>query len=543
MNEYSRGNSAGTDSAAVFQLQLLLRRYLYLQSDTSIPSKFTLMNRYLALLLILVLFIRCSQPSGKQQTILSANNLASHFFNLLPDKAYTLRTPAGVVLKIAANSFKTSANESVRLEIKEAISMRDIVRAGLTTSSNGRLLRSGGMIYINATVEGKPAAFLRPVKVSIPTTAYDSSMQVFRGESNADGSINWVDPSPLDSTPLSKHLNAGGRLFHAFCASCHKPGQDFTGPALAYCRQRAPSPDWPLRFTRYSPMMVQTDPYAIKLKREFNNQAMPRFTLTDAEVTGILDYCDNMAALYNPGTNPAPAADSLSAPYPCGMDTIYLDKEDTVGLPDTKADTGLIEIVDTLALSRSQAAFKTMFDNMPTYEFSIDYSGWYNVDCFVNNNLAAVTNVSLKARVLSALPGMDIAVYLCIPQRKLFVNGSKTADGSYFFYMNDQIPLILGDQATVLAIGTLKDSIYFGSTLFTVRQQQEPVVELKKAAPATIQKLLSNYDLAAEITDKNDFLKGLNDTSAIEAADSSAIINNTGRPYRLFPRPCGGGTK
>ena len=36
----------------------------------------------------------------------------------------------------------------------------------------------------------------------------------------------------------------GEALFKSQCANCHKPNQDYTGPALAGARKREPSADW-----------------------------------------------------------------------------------------------------------------------------------------------------------------------------------------------------------------------------------------------------------------------------------------------------------
>lgn len=71
----------------------------------------------------------------------------------------------------------------------------------------------------------------------------------------------------------------GEALFKANCASCHKPDQDFTGPALKGAREREPNPEWAYTWVNNTTTMVETDPYAKALKAKFNNQVMQKFNL------------------------------------------------------------------------------------------------------------------------------------------------------------------------------------------------------------------------------------------------------------------------
>jgi hypothetical protein len=166
------------------------------------------MKRILLLFSIpLLLLLSCNSNTSLKETILTAQNLKSAFIYLNPDSAYTLKTPKGAILKIAGNSFNVKSGEKIQLEIKEAFTAGDILLAGLTTRSNGKLLQSGGMIYINATSNGKEIKLLKPINVSTPSTSYDESMQLFKGEIENDSSINWVDPQPLDTSPVAKKNN------------------------------------------------------------------------------------------------------------------------------------------------------------------------------------------------------------------------------------------------------------------------------------------------------------------------------------------------
>ncbi len=92
----------------------------------------------------------------------------------------------------------------------------------------------------------------------------------------------------------------GEALYKANCSNCHKPLEDFTGPALKGARQREPNPDWAYTWVDHVNSMVNSDPYAMKLKAQFGS-VMTQQSLSKAEIKSILDWADN----YKP---PTPAA-------------------------------------------------------------------------------------------------------------------------------------------------------------------------------------------------------------------------------------------
>ena len=65
-----------------------------------------------------------------------------------------IETEEGVVFGIPANAFK-SENKKIRLEIKTAISPDMIMLQGLSTITNGQLLQTAGMFYINGYANEK----------------------------------------------------------------------------------------------------------------------------------------------------------------------------------------------------------------------------------------------------------------------------------------------------------------------------------------------------------------------------------------------------
>ncbi|UEG50702.1 c-type cytochrome [Ferruginibacter lapsinanis] len=86
----------------------------------------------------------------------------------------------------------------------------------------------------------------------------------------------------------------GEALFKANCANCHKPDEDYTGPALKGARKREPSPDWVYKWVYNTTSMVETDPYAKALKAKYGSvmTAQSEANISKADITAILDWAD-----------------------------------------------------------------------------------------------------------------------------------------------------------------------------------------------------------------------------------------------------------
>lgn len=83
----------------------------------------------------------------------------------------------------------------------------------------------------------------------------------------------------------------GEALFKANCANCHKPLEDYIGPALQGARKRAPSPEWTVKWVNNVNTMLETDPYAKAMLAKYGSK-MTQFNLPDADIIAILDYAD-----------------------------------------------------------------------------------------------------------------------------------------------------------------------------------------------------------------------------------------------------------
>ncbi len=88
----------------------------------------------------------------------------------------------------------------------------------------------------------------------------------------------------------------GEQLFKNNCSNCHKPGKDFTGPALKGSLARWGDKKAMYAFIRNPSKLINENAYARQLDEKWKGVMMTSFTLSDAEIDAIMDYCENFVS-------------------------------------------------------------------------------------------------------------------------------------------------------------------------------------------------------------------------------------------------------
>jgi hypothetical protein len=88
----------------------------------------------------------------------------------------------------------------VQIELSESYALEDCVLSNLTTVSNGAPLETDGMIYLNATSDGRQVRINKdiPLYIEMPTAMRKPGMMVYKGVRDEQGDMNWVSPKPVD---------------------------------------------------------------------------------------------------------------------------------------------------------------------------------------------------------------------------------------------------------------------------------------------------------------------------------------------------------
>lgn len=124
-------------------------------------------------------------------------------FGFASSEGATIEGKDGILVIVPSNAFVDSSgkvvNGKVEFKLVEALGIEQMVLYRLKTMSNGSMLESGGMFYIEAQVDSTPVQInpARPLYIEIPTLEKKPGMMAFTGEVASDGELNWVDPKPL----------------------------------------------------------------------------------------------------------------------------------------------------------------------------------------------------------------------------------------------------------------------------------------------------------------------------------------------------------
>ena len=135
----------------------------------------------------------------------------------------------GTRLVFPANIFEdengVSAQGSIEIVMKECYDLDEILAEKLSTTSDGRIIETAGMVHIEATQGGVPLRLKKDEQYTIFFPAQGKSsagFELFYGNPTMDGIVNWTPASAgLTATPASNAASASIReeCFIQICES------------------------------------------------------------------------------------------------------------------------------------------------------------------------------------------------------------------------------------------------------------------------------------------------------------------------------------
>jgi len=136
-------------------------------------------------------------------------------FTLQSDEGGRLEGKAGTNIWVAPNTFRfadgSQPQTPITLSLKEAYGYEEMILDGLSTHSDGNLLETGGMIYLEASADGRPLE-IEPgsdIAIGMPTQNQLPGMQLFMGEQNTGGQVaNWRPTQQAFRTGFNEMLPA-----------------------------------------------------------------------------------------------------------------------------------------------------------------------------------------------------------------------------------------------------------------------------------------------------------------------------------------------
>lgn len=138
----------------------------------------------------------------------SKKNPETHRINTQRDTIIICKE--GTKLKIKANSFTYAGTDqlatgTIKLEATEYYQLSDILLANLTTTSNGQLLETGGMLFLEARSGEQLLELNKDIAIEIPTENKKDDMLLFTGQETNQG-INWLLDNALEVVEVEELL-------------------------------------------------------------------------------------------------------------------------------------------------------------------------------------------------------------------------------------------------------------------------------------------------------------------------------------------------
>jgi hypothetical protein len=127
----------------------------------------------------------------------------SQFFIIDPNKDTIIIGNEGTVLYIDAGSLMS--NDEVKVELKEYYSLGDYMKNALPTTSNGKMIQTGGSMYLNATENNSTQKKVKidqkkGIGVDFTLGKDDPEMQIFIKDPKQPNEMNWILPSKSTSS-------------------------------------------------------------------------------------------------------------------------------------------------------------------------------------------------------------------------------------------------------------------------------------------------------------------------------------------------------
>jgi len=166
--------------------------------------------------ILLLSFSLITFNSCKKDTVNESSNLGSFFDDNLTNAVqnFTINGSSwteiigsqGTKILFGANSFQDASGNvvtgNIDIELVELLSIKDMILMDKPTTSNGRILTTGGELNVNAFQNGQKLS-LTPnsyIDIKVPTDNPDNNMGLFLGVTDNNGDVDWLPADTLGVT-------------------------------------------------------------------------------------------------------------------------------------------------------------------------------------------------------------------------------------------------------------------------------------------------------------------------------------------------------
>ncbi|MBA4057169.1 MAG: hypothetical protein C0490_20820, partial [Marivirga sp.] len=436
-----------------------------------------------------------TNPSNPQRILYPNNGISKSLDSIRPPMQHftinaetdTLLTSLhGTFLALSENTFVDLRGEIVTgiidLDIVEVRSPGEILRAGLQTVSGDRILQTSGMLFIDATCKGQPVFIRdgRSITLNMNAKSRQTDEEIFSGEFDKNGRINWTKSGSIEKTFFSLPLDLLDFNYGAW--ECW-----YNNKQLAK-----------LKNEKYADTFISTSEFETRMNI-FNYYATcPQMKDLDDIIIGLytdnldrnLSYCDSLVAVHlrsNYGTLIDTTAafnfgDSgwISLLYryalkfanqkltrPIDFDKLGISDNSTVqeltrnGVSEREASNliNLYKIRNKIIQSRKD---EKETRDLATYTFSIAHLGWVNVDRFVDDPLAKESDFTVKINSEDSLNAISVSLFIVNYSVTLMATSMDGRRYSFTEIKEGYRKLPVGDSAVIVALSSQVGKPYWG---------------------------------------------------------------------------------
>jgi len=174
------------------------------------------MKNIILKILFLISLFSCNQGKVKNNVtskLFSHDEIEKQIFLISTKKDTTIIGKKGTIIKIPKYAFELingeKVEENINIELKEVFEKSEFIYGNLTTTSNGQVLESNGMIFIDAkTIQGIKCKIVdnKSINLEVLSDKFEADMNLFEGEKSNNNSINWINPISINKQVVEKQI-------------------------------------------------------------------------------------------------------------------------------------------------------------------------------------------------------------------------------------------------------------------------------------------------------------------------------------------------
>lgn len=170
---------------------------------------------------------KSKSPYSTINDFLTQNSVVKQNFNFSNTSSKVITGAQGTKITFYGNTFVTLQNQpyngNVTIELLEILEKSDMVLYNKCTQSSGKIIQSGGEVFIKATdVNGNELKVATGsfYTIDLPRIGNDNQMKEYYGTADAEGNLNWTTNNSrsftlkIDSTTQKKYFSCTTDSLH-----------------------------------------------------------------------------------------------------------------------------------------------------------------------------------------------------------------------------------------------------------------------------------------------------------------------------------------